>query len=81
MVTSWKDIGGLEDCIQEIQESVIMPFRRQELFSQSTLLQPPKGKILIPSKTIIRMFSITAVFSFTVTYKPLWFAVATCYVC
>ena len=46
MVTSWQDIGGLEDCIQEIQESVIMPFRKQELFAQSSLLQPPKGVLL-----------------------------------
>ena len=46
MVVSWNDIGGLEDCIEEIQETVILPFKRKELFADSDLLQPPKGVLL-----------------------------------
>jgi len=46
MVTSWEDIGGLEEIIDEIQESVILPFKRQDLFMGSQLLQPPKGVLL-----------------------------------
>ena len=40
---SWGNIGGLEVTIQEIQETVILPFRRADLFRHSSLLQPPKG--------------------------------------
>lgn len=43
MVTSWEDIGGLDEVIQEIQETVIVPFTKAKLFSKSSLLQPPKG--------------------------------------
>ena len=43
MVTSWEDIGGLDEVIQEIQETVIVPFTKTKLFSKSSLLQPPKG--------------------------------------
>ena len=43
MVTSWEDIGGLDEVIQEIQETVIIPFTKTKLFSRSSLLQPPKG--------------------------------------
>ncbi|CAH1794054.1 unnamed protein product [Owenia fusiformis] len=46
MVTSWDDIGGLDDIIQEIKETVIWPFQRQDLFRSSQLLQPPKGVLL-----------------------------------
>ena len=46
MVVSWEDIGGLEHCIEEIQETVILPFKRKELFADSDLLQPPKGVLL-----------------------------------
>ena len=40
---SWGSIGGLELTIQEIQETVILPFQRADLFRHSSLLQPPKG--------------------------------------
>ena len=46
MVTSWHDIGGLDGVVQEIQETVIIPFKRRSLFAKSTLLQPPKGILL-----------------------------------
>lgn len=40
---TWDDIGGLDSVIEEIKESVILPFRERQLFSDSVLLQPPKG--------------------------------------
>lgn len=46
MSTSWEDIGGLEEVIEEIKESVIFPFRRPDLFLNSSLIQPPKGVLL-----------------------------------
>ena len=44
MTVSWEDIGGLEDVVEEIRESVILPLCRHELFAGSALLQAPKGK-------------------------------------
>ncbi|XP_074648262.1 outer mitochondrial transmembrane helix translocase-like [Tubulanus polymorphus] len=46
MVTSWEDIGGLEETIEDIQETVILPFKRRDLFSGSSLLTAPKGVLL-----------------------------------
>ncbi|XP_071442562.1 outer mitochondrial transmembrane helix translocase-like [Hetaerina americana] len=43
---SWRDIAGLEDVIQELQDTVILPIQRKELFSDSQLTQPPKGVLL-----------------------------------
>jgi SpoVK/Ycf46/Vps4 family AAA+-type ATPase len=43
LVTDWKDIGGLKETIEEIQETIIMPFQHQNLFADSGLIQPPKG--------------------------------------
>lgn len=43
---SWEDIGGLDDIISEIQETVVLPFRRQDLFLGSNLLRPPRGVLL-----------------------------------
>jgi SpoVK/Ycf46/Vps4 family AAA+-type ATPase len=43
--TTLKDIGGLEDVKQEIYATVILPFKRPELF-QSTLLSPFSGVLL-----------------------------------
>ncbi|XP_060063421.1 outer mitochondrial transmembrane helix translocase-like [Ylistrum balloti] len=39
----WKDIGGLEEVVEQIKETVIFPFRRRDLFMNSSLLQSPKG--------------------------------------
>ncbi|XP_053393466.1 outer mitochondrial transmembrane helix translocase-like [Mercenaria mercenaria] len=46
MTVSWEDIGGLEDTIEQIQDMVIFPFRRRDLFPRSQLVQPPKGVLL-----------------------------------
>ncbi len=43
MLTSWEDIGGLDEVIEEIHETVLLPFTNRKLFSKSSLLQPPKG--------------------------------------
>ncbi|XP_066994324.2 outer mitochondrial transmembrane helix translocase [Anabrus simplex] len=43
---SWEDIAGLEDVIQELRETVILPIQRKELFADSQLTQPPKGVLL-----------------------------------
>lgn len=45
MEISWERIGGLDDVVQDIQETVILPFRRADLFRHSKLLQPPKGRL------------------------------------
>ncbi|BFZ03480.1 hypothetical protein BsWGS_06519 [Bradybaena similaris] len=46
MDVTWESIGGLDSTIQEIQETVILPFKRADLFRNSSLLQPPKGILL-----------------------------------
>ncbi|XP_077290583.1 outer mitochondrial transmembrane helix translocase-like isoform X2 [Arctopsyche grandis] len=43
---TWSDIAGLDDIIQELKETVILPIQRQELFADSLLTQPPKGVLL-----------------------------------
>jgi ATP-dependent 26S proteasome regulatory subunit len=40
---SWADIAGLEEVIQELRETVILPIQKKELFADSHLAQPPKG--------------------------------------
>lgn len=42
----WGSIGGLETIIDDIQETVILPFKHHRLFRNSSLLQPPKGILL-----------------------------------
>ncbi|ELU06520.1 hypothetical protein CAPTEDRAFT_148262 [Capitella teleta] len=46
VASSWEDIGGLTHTIEDIQETVILPFKRRELFQTSNLIQPPKGVLL-----------------------------------
>ncbi|XP_078658918.1 outer mitochondrial transmembrane helix translocase-like [Branchiostoma floridae x Branchiostoma belcheri] len=46
MTVSWTDIAGLEDTINELQETVIVPFQKHSMFEGSQLLQPPKGVLL-----------------------------------
>ncbi len=41
----WKDIGGLEDQIREIQEVIELPLKKPELFEKIGI-QPPKGLLL-----------------------------------
>lgn len=43
LTIEWKDIGGLQHIIEEINEVIILPFTRPDLFCSSDLLQPPKG--------------------------------------
>lgn len=43
---SWENIAGLEHVIQELQETVILPIQRKELFEDSQLTQAPKVYIL-----------------------------------
>lgn len=41
---SWDNIGGLDDIIDELQELVVLPFTRPDIFlGKSQLLKPPKG--------------------------------------
>ena len=40
---SWEHIGGLDEIISQIQETVILPFQRHEYFKQCKLFMPPKG--------------------------------------
>ncbi|ESO04899.1 hypothetical protein HELRODRAFT_185524 [Helobdella robusta] len=46
MKTEWKDIGGLQEIIEEIKEAVIDPFKHKELFASTRLVEPPKGVLL-----------------------------------
>ncbi|KAH3666863.1 hypothetical protein OGAPHI_003312 [Ogataea philodendri] len=44
---SFEDVGGLDDIISDLQESVILPLTCPELFDQyASLLQAPKGVLL-----------------------------------
>ncbi|KAG8228227.1 hypothetical protein J437_LFUL004352 [Ladona fulva] len=43
---SWEDVAGLEDVVQEMKDTVILPIQRQDLFADSQLTQPPKGVLL-----------------------------------
>ncbi|XP_065370965.1 outer mitochondrial transmembrane helix translocase [Calliphora vicina] len=43
---SWRDIAGLDSVVQELRESVVLPVRHRDLFSQSKLWQAPKGVLL-----------------------------------
>ena len=43
--TRWKDIGGLDEVIQELREIVEWPLKRPELFEKLGI-QPPKGIML-----------------------------------
>jgi ATP-dependent 26S proteasome regulatory subunit len=47
---SWADIAGLEDVIEELRETVILPIQKKELFADSQLTQPPKGIVLVLQK-------------------------------
>ena len=43
--TTWKDIGGLKDQIQDIQEVIELPLKKPELFKKVGI-KPPKGILL-----------------------------------
>ncbi|XP_031553826.1 ATPase family AAA domain-containing protein 1-like [Actinia tenebrosa] len=42
----WTQIGGLQDTIQEVKETVILPIRQRDIFEGSQLLAPPKGVLI-----------------------------------
>merc|ERR1712038_1201593 len=46
MKTCWNHIGGLSSLIDNIKESVVLPFKHKKLFSSSSLLSAPKGILL-----------------------------------
>ncbi|CAK8675877.1 outer mitochondrial transmembrane helix translocase-like [Clavelina lepadiformis] len=43
---SWQHIGGLTAIIEQIKETVILPFHRRDIFKQCKLFLPPKGILL-----------------------------------
>lgn len=43
---TWDDIAGLEDLIQELRETVILPIQHKDLFADSLLTRAPKGVLL-----------------------------------
>jgi SpoVK/Ycf46/Vps4 family AAA+-type ATPase len=46
ITVSWTNIAGLDHMIQELQETVILPIQRKELFGDSQLTTAPKGVLL-----------------------------------
>ncbi|XP_076003695.1 outer mitochondrial transmembrane helix translocase [Genypterus blacodes] len=46
MKISWRDIAGLDEVINELQDTVILPFQKRHLLTGSKLFQPPKGVLL-----------------------------------
>ncbi|KAM9393348.1 outer mitochondrial transmembrane helix translocase [Pholidichthys leucotaenia] len=46
MKVSWSDIAGLDEVINELQDTVILPFQKRHLLAGSKLFQPPKGVLL-----------------------------------
>ncbi|KAM9821964.1 outer mitochondrial transmembrane helix translocase [Syngnathus typhle] len=46
MKVSWRDIAGLDEIINELQDTVILPFQKRHLLAGSRLFQPPKGVLL-----------------------------------
>lgn len=44
--TTWDDIAGLDDVIEDIKATVILPLKSPDLFSRSELHQAPKGVLL-----------------------------------
>ncbi|XP_023029354.1 no mitochondrial derivative [Leptinotarsa decemlineata] len=46
ITVTWESIAGLEDLIQELRETVILPIQKKELFAYSQLTSAPKGVLL-----------------------------------
>ncbi|XP_003974748.1 outer mitochondrial transmembrane helix translocase isoform X1 [Takifugu rubripes] len=46
MKVTWRDIAGLDEVINELQDTVILPIQKRHLLSGSKLFQPPKGVLL-----------------------------------
>nr|XP_002129659.1 ATPase family AAA domain-containing protein 1-like [Ciona intestinalis] len=43
---SWNQIGGLDYIVEQIKETVILPFHKRDIFRQCKLFLPPKGILL-----------------------------------
>ncbi|XP_068460522.1 outer mitochondrial transmembrane helix translocase isoform X2 [Clinocottus analis] len=43
---TWRDIAGLDEVVNELQDTVILPFQKRHLLAGSKLFQPPKGVLL-----------------------------------
>ncbi|OQR71725.1 26S proteasome regulatory subunit-like, partial [Tropilaelaps mercedesae] len=41
---NWNSIAGLDEIVQEIRETVILPIQRKDIFAKSSLIEPPKGR-------------------------------------
>ena len=70
MSVTWQDIGGLDGTVQEIKETVILPFARRDLFMGSLLLQPPKGNSRI-FYLFIKSWRASMASLIMVTYKSI----------
>jgi len=46
ILISWDDIAGLESVIEELRETVILPIKERDLFSNSQLTKAPRGVLL-----------------------------------
>ncbi|XP_031704709.1 outer mitochondrial transmembrane helix translocase [Anarrhichthys ocellatus] len=46
MKVTWRDIAGLDEVVNELQDTVILPFQKRHLLTGSKLFQPPKGVLL-----------------------------------
>uniref|UniRef100_A0AAQ4S623 Outer mitochondrial transmembrane helix translocase n=1 Tax=Gasterosteus aculeatus aculeatus TaxID=481459 RepID=A0AAQ4S623_GASAC len=46
MTVTWRDIAGLDEVVNELQDTVILPFQKRHILAGSKLFQPPKGVLL-----------------------------------
>lgn len=46
ITTTWDHIAGLDNVLQELRETVILPIQKKELFADSHLTRAPKGIVL-----------------------------------
>lgn len=57
ILVDWSQIAGLDDVIEELKETVILPVVRKDLFSESKLTQPPKGIIRLRKRSTLKYLS------------------------
>lgn len=68
ITVTWSSIGGLGHVIQEIKETIILPVKRKDLFADSQLTQPPKGKDTLK---IVYIIFLIYLFSFLLLWRKL----------